>query len=112
MEKQNRRTEAARIFVRELPTVRSKDSWLISLKSNVVLASRRTDDDVVIAWLDEVCDTTKTWDNFLNSGDEFMTLDLQLATAPTTFFKDDKTNVNETSQIMFLLVGEQMKKNR
>ena len=38
-----------------------------------------------------------------------MTLDVKLAIVLTAFFKDDKTNVNEASQIMFLLVDEQMK---
>ena len=33
---------------------------MISLKTNVVLASGRTDDDVVIAWLDEVWTLVRT----------------------------------------------------
>ena len=63
---------------------------MILLKTNVVLASGRIDDDVVIAWLEEACDITRTWHDFLDSGDEFMTLDVKLATALTALFKDDK----------------------
>ena len=37
-----------------------------------------------------------------------MTPYFKLATALIAFFKGDKTNVNETSQIMFLLIEEQM----
>ena len=37
-----------------------------------------------------------------------MTLDVKLVIAFTAFSKDVKTNVNETSQIMFLLIDEQM----
>ena len=44
---QNRRKEADRMFVRDLPTVRTKEPWLISLKTNLVIASGRTDDGVV-----------------------------------------------------------------
>ena len=37
-----------------------------------------------------------------------MTLDVQLAAALLAFFKDDKARATETSQIMFLLIDEQM----
>ena len=37
-----------------------------------------------------------------------MPLDVKLAAALLAFFKDDKTHVNEASQIMFLLIDEQM----
>ena len=107
-EKHHRRKESDRIFVRDPPTVGTKEPWLISLKTNVVIASGCTGDDVVPAWLEEACDTTRSWDKFLASGDDFMTLDVKLATALTAFFKGDTKNVNETSQIMFLLIDEQM----
>ena len=71
-------------------------------------ASGRTDDDVATAWLAEACDTMRTWDDFPESGDDFMTLDVKLATALLAFFKDDKAHVIETSQIMFSLIDEQM----
>ena len=45
----------------------------------------------------------------MDSGDELMTLDVKLATALNAFFKDDKTHVNETFQIMLLLMDEQRK---
>ena len=74
----------------------------------MVIASGRTDDDVVTAWLAAACDTTRSWDDFLESGDEFMNLDVKLATAILALFKDDKVHVTETSQRMFLLIDEQM----
>ena len=74
----------------------------------MVTASGLTDDDVVTAWLEEASDTARSRDVFLDFGDEFMTLDVKLATPLTAFFKDDKTNVNGTYQIMFLLIDEQM----
>ena len=95
--------------VRDPPTVRTKEPWLISFKTNVVIASGRTDDDVVIAWPEEACDTTRSWDTFSYSGDEFMTLDVKLATALTASFKNDETNVNDLSQIMSVPMDEQMK---
>ena len=58
------------------------------MKTNVVIASGRADDDVVTAWLASACDTTWSWDDF-ESGEEFMTLDVKLATALLAFFKDD-----------------------
>ena len=91
-----------------MPTVRNKESRLIDLKTNVAVASGRTDDDNVTAWLAEACDTTRSWDDFLDSGEEFMTLDVKLAIALLGFFKDDKAHAIETSQIMFLLIDEQM----
>ena len=50
----------------------------------------------------------RTWDDVLESGDDFMTLDVKLAAALLAFFKDDKAHVTETSQRMFLLIDEQM----
>ena len=100
-EKQRKNKEADRIWIRDLPTVRNKEPWLISLKTNVVVASGRTDDDNVTAWLAESCDTTRSWDDFLESGEEFMTLDVKFATALLALLKDDKTHVIETSDIFF-----------
>ena len=54
------------------------------------------------------CDTTRSWDDFLESGEENLTLDVKLATALLAFFKDDKAHVIESSQIMCLLIDEQM----
>ena len=45
----------------------------------------------------------------MDSGEEFMTLDVKLATALIAFFKDDTINTSETSQRMLLMVEEQMK---
>ena len=73
------------------------------MKTNLVIASGRTDDDIVAAWLAVACDTMRTWDDDLESGDEFMTLDVQVATALLAFFKDDKGHVIETSQRMLLV---------
>ena len=73
----------------------------------MAIASERADDDVVIAWLEEACETTRTWNDFSDSGDEFMTLGVKQATARTAFSKDDKTHVNDTSQNTFLLIDEQ-----
>ena len=107
-EKQRKNKEADRIWIRDLPTVRNKEPWLISLKTNVVVASGSTDDDNVTAWLAESCGPTRSWDNVLESGEEFMTLDVKPAAALLAFFKDDKTHVTETSQRILLLIDEQM----
>ena len=74
----------------------------------MVVASGRTDDDTVTAWLAESRDTTRSWDDCFESGEELMTLDVKLATALLAFFKDDKAHVTETSQRIFLLIDEQM----
>ena len=48
-------------------------------------------------------DTTRSWDDFLESGEELTTLDVNLATALFTFFKDDQAHVTETSQSFFVV---------
>ena len=109
-EKQSKGKEADRIPARELPTVRTKDAWLPSLKTQVVVASGRRDDAVATRWLDMVCDTTKAWDDLMESGKQLTTVDVQFATALSAFFKDDKTQVNNASQIMLLPIDDQRKK--
>ena len=71
------------------------------MKTNVAIVSGRTDDDDVTAWLAAACYTTRTWDDILESGDGFMTLDVKLATVILALFKDDKAHVTEASQRMF-----------
>ena len=45
------------IKIKELPTVRTKNAWMITLSQDVVLASGRADDHVVVDWLRAATDT-------------------------------------------------------
>ena len=67
-ERQRKNKEAV-IFIRDLPTVRNKEPWLIPLKTNVVVASAKTDDHNVTVWLVAACDTTRSWGDVLESGE-------------------------------------------
>ena len=80
-EKQSKGKEADRSAVRELTTVRTKAAWLVSLKTQVVVAPGRRDDDVVTRWLDVLRDTMKTLDDSIESGEDFTTLAVKLAIA-------------------------------
>ena len=50
--------EGYSIKIEELPIVRTKKAWTIMLSQDVVLASGRSDDDVVVDWLRMSTDTT------------------------------------------------------
>ena len=82
------------IKIKELPTVRTKKAWLITLSQDVVLASGRSDDDKVVEWLRWATDTRYSWNDFIESGDTFTTLDLKLAEGLTAHFRDDRNNKN------------------
>ena len=82
------------IKVEELPTVRTKKAWLISLSQDVVLASGRYDDHVFVDWLGAATDTRCSWNDFIDSGENFTTLDLKLAEGLILHFRDDRNNKN------------------
>ena len=67
------------IKIKELPTVRIKKAWLITLSQDDVLASGRSDDDKVVEWLKWATDTRLSWNDFIDSGEHFTPLDLKLA---------------------------------
>ena len=96
------------IKIKELPTVRTKKAWLITLSQDVVLASGRSDDDKVVEWLRWATDTRYSWNDFIESGDTFTTLDLKLAEGLIAHFRDDRNNKNHHSQKLFLLTQEQL----
>ena len=52
---------------------------MITLSQDVLLASGRPDDDVVVDWLCMSTDTTRSWIDLIDSGGGFTTLDLKLA---------------------------------
>ena len=80
------------IKIKELPTVRTKKAWLITLSQDVVLASGRSDDHVVVEWLEWATDTRLSWNDFIDSGENCTTLDLKLAEGLIAHFRDDRNN--------------------
>ena len=71
------------IKIKELPIVRTKKAWMITLSQDVVLASGRSDDHVVVDWLRMSTDTSRSRNCFIDSGDIFITLDLEFADGVT-----------------------------
>ena len=63
------------IKIKELHTVRTKKAWMVTLSQDVVLASGRSDDHVVVDWLCASADTRFSWNDFIDSGEGFTTLD-------------------------------------
>ena len=86
------------IKIKELPTVRTKKAWLITLSQDVVLASGRSDDDKVVEWLKWATDTRLSWNDFIDSGENLITLDLKLAEGLIAHFRDDRNNKIHQSQ--------------
>ena len=80
------------IKIKELLAVRTKKAWLITLSQDVVLASGRSDDDKVVEWLKWATDTRLSWNDFIDSGENFTTLDLKLAVGLIAHFRDDRNN--------------------
>ena len=96
------------IKIIELPSVRTKKAWMITLSQDVVLASGRSDDHVVVDWLRTSTDITRSWNGFIDSGDGFITLDLKLAEGLLIHFRDDRHNKNHPSQKLFLITQGQL----
>ena len=81
--------------------MRNKKAWLITLSQDVMVVSGRSDDDKVVEWLRWATDTRYSWNDFIESGDTFITLDLKLAEGLIAHFRDDRNNKNHHSQIFF-----------
>ena len=81
--------ERACVRIKDLLAVRTKKAWMITLPQDVVLASGRADDDVVVDWLRMSIDTFKSWSDFIDSGERCTTLDLKLAEGLLIHFRDD-----------------------
>ena len=81
---------------------------MITLSQDVVLASGRSDDDVVIDWLRMSNDIIKSRDDFIDSGEGFTTLDLKLAEGFLVHFREDRNNNNRQSPKLFLITQEQI----
>ena len=96
------------IKIKELPTARTKKAWLITLSQDVVLASGRSDDNVAVDRLRMSTDTRLSWNNFIDSGEGFTTLDLKLDEGLIAHFRDDRNHTNHHSQKLFLLTQEQL----
>ena len=75
----------------------------MGLIGQVARASGRTDDDTVFQWVKEAADTTKIWDDSLESGESFATLDFKVADALLAFFRDDRSQANDQSQKIYVI---------
>ena len=53
-------------------------------------------------------DTRLSWNDFIDSGENFITLDLKLAEGLLGHFRDDRNNKNLQSHKLFLLTQEQL----
>ena len=83
---------------------------MITRSQDVVLASGRSDDDVVVGLLRMSTDITKPLMVLIDSGDGFTSLDLKLAEGLLVYFRDDTNNKNHKSQKLFLITQEQLRR--
>ena len=96
------------VRIKELPIVRTTEAWMITRSQDVVLASGRSDDDVVADWLRVSTDTIQSWVDVIDSGEGLTTLDVKLAEGLLVHFRDGRNNNNHNSQKLFLISQEQI----
>ena len=63
------------ITIKEFPIVRTKKAWMIAFSQDVVLASGRSDDHVVVDLLRMSTGTARSWNDLIDFGDGFTALD-------------------------------------
>ena len=63
---------------------------------------------MVVDWLRMSTDTRLSWNDFIDSGAGFATLDLKLAEGLLAHFRDDRNNNNHHSQHLFRFTQEQL----
>ena len=63
---------------------------------------------MVVDWLRMSTDTRLSWNDFIDSGDGFPTLDLKLSEGLIAHFRDDRNTKKHLSQKLFLLTQEQL----